>query len=240
MGENLPILFASKNVFIGMFFNQFLPSTFGGDFYRIFLTKKYGISLTVASFSIISDRIFGFLGLLILCLIGTPFILYYSNNYSLILSILFILFLFTFGLLIIYLLQFIPYKIKITYYLNELSKKILELLNLKKYKLKILSISFVLHILNILFFYLMTLASSLDIDLFTWFIIIPPVILISSMPISIGGWGVREGAMIIALVELGINEVDAIMLSLSYGFALLIAGLLGGILWIFDYKFSNN
>ena len=50
MGENLPILFASKNVFIGMFFNQFLPSTFGGDFYRIFLIKKYGISLTVASF----------------------------------------------------------------------------------------------------------------------------------------------------------------------------------------------
>ena len=65
-----------------------------------------------------------------------------------------------------------------------------------------------------MFFYLTTLASNLDIDLFTWFIIIPPVILISSIPISIGGWGVREGAMIIALVELGINEVDAIMLSL--------------------------
>ena len=76
--------------------------------------------------------------------------------------------------------------------------------------------------------------TNIDIDLFTWFIIIPPVMLISSIPISVGGWGVREGILILSLIELKISHIEALKISIIYAVALVIAGSIGGIFWVFN------
>ena len=56
-------------------------------------------------------------------------------------------------------------------------------------------------------------------------------------PISIAGWGVREGAMVIMLGLVGISSESALALSLLYGIILTIVGLAGGILWLIE---KNN
>lgn len=65
--------------------------------------------------------------------------------------------------------------------------------------------------------------------------LIPPVILAATLPISIGGWGVREGAMILSLGLIGVAENDAGALSILTGLVGIAAALPGGVLWLLDH-----
>lgn len=68
----------------------------------------------------------------------------------------------------------------------------------------------------------------LSIDLMFFLSVMPAVAFISSLPISIGGWGVREGAMVAGLSIYAVPPSAAMALSISYGLAgLLVALLLG-------------
>jgi glycosyltransferase 2 family protein len=61
------------------------------------------------------------------------------------------------------------------------------------------------------------------------FLIVPVAILFSSLPISIGGWGVREASLSYGLVLFGLAGDDAALLGLALGIGLLLASLPGGI-----------
>jgi hypothetical protein len=74
----------------------------------------------------------------------------------------------------------------------------------------------------------------LPITLQQWFIVAPTVLLVSMLPISIGGWGVREGAMVVALHGFGISAEDALLPSVLFGLCAVAATLPGGILWIIN------
>lgn len=68
----------------------------------------------------------------------------------------------------------------------------------------------------------------LSIDLMFFLSVMPAVAFISALPISIGGWGVREGAMVAGLSIYAVPPDSAMALSISYGLAgLLVALLLG-------------
>ena len=56
------------------------------------------------------------------------------------------------------------------------------------------------------------------------------------IPISIAGWGVREGVMVVLLGLIGISSESALALSILYGIILTIVGLMGGIFWLFERK----
>ncbi len=98
--------------------------------------------------------------------------------------------------------------------------------------MRLLAWGFITH-LN-LTFAVYVLAQGLAIEL-TWFdclALIPPVILAATLPISIGGWGVREGAMIALLGLIGVAENDAGALSILTGLVGIAAALPGGALWL--------
>ena len=61
---------------------------------------------------------------------------------------------------------------------------------------------------------------------------IPPVILISTIPVSIAGWGVREGSMIVAFTYAGLAAGDGLIVSVLFGLTAFAIGTIGGILWI--------
>jgi hypothetical protein len=64
------------------------------------------------------------------------------------------------------------------------------------------------------------------------FLLIPPVILITMLPISIAGWGVREATMMIAFGHAGLSQADGLVVSLLYGAVSFAAGALGGLVWV--------
>jgi hypothetical protein len=62
-------------------------------------------------------------------------------------------------------------------------------------------------------------------------VLVPPVLLVSTLPISVAGWGVREGAMVTAFGFAGVAESEAVALGVLFGLVVLVVGLPGGLIW---------
>ena len=77
-------------------------------------------------------------------------------------------------------------------------------------------------------------AVSAQLEFVPAFLLILPVNLISTAPISIAGWGVRESAMVLAFSYAGLAESDAFMVSILLGLVMLAIGVLGGIIWLIN------
>jgi hypothetical protein len=59
---------------------------------------------------------------------------------------------------------------------------------------------------------------------------LPPVFIISALPVSIGGFGVREVSYVVLLGHAGISSTSAATLSLLYGLSFTAATLPGAIM----------
>lgn len=235
MGASLPLVAAAKNVVIGFFFNQFLPSTVGGDVARIWLAKRRGLPIFLAANSIVSDRIFGFLGLVLLCGLGLPFLAITISNQTMIVGEVLLIMGAVGGFFALIALQFIPVRwkswplLRWAVGISDASAGVI----LKSGKgLHVLGISLVLHGVDVLMIFVIAAACGINLDLTLCFMLIPPALLISAVPISIAGWGMREGAIVFALGTTGVAVGDAITLSLFFGLAQALAGLIGGIVWV--------
>jgi glycosyltransferase 2 family protein len=75
------------------------------------------------------------------------------------------------------------------------------------------------------------IARSLELELAfsTLAVMLAPVLIVSVLPISIGGFGVREGSYVILLSYAGISSTDAALLSLLSAAAFAVASLPGGL-----------
>jgi uncharacterized membrane protein YbhN (UPF0104 family) len=63
-------------------------------------------------------------------------------------------------------------------------------------------------------------------------VLMQPVALVANLPISVGGWGVRETAMIALFGLIGVPASAALVLSIQLGLLSLIVALPGGLLWL--------
>jgi hypothetical protein len=61
--------------------------------------------------------------------------------------------------------------------------------------------------------------------------VVLPVILVSAVPISIAGWGVRESAMVTAFAYAGLGDGDGLIVSLLRG-RKFCGYALGGLIWV--------
>jgi hypothetical protein len=66
------------------------------------------------------------------------------------------------------------------------------------------------------------------------FQLVPPVMLITMLPISIAGWGVREATMGLAFGYAGLATNEGVNISLLFGAVYFIVGAIGGLVWIFS------
>jgi uncharacterized membrane protein YbhN (UPF0104 family) len=66
------------------------------------------------------------------------------------------------------------------------------------------------------------------------FQLVPPVMLITMLPISIAGWGVREATMGLAFGYAGLATAEGVNVSLLFGCVSFVIGAFGGLVWIFS------
>jgi hypothetical protein len=78
-------------------------------------------------------------------------------------------------------------------------------------------------------------AQHLDVSFVDFLMLMPPVALLSGLPISVGGWGVRENAMIAALATVGVGASAAMVLSVQLGALGALLSLPGGALWLWRH-----
>jgi hypothetical protein len=70
-------------------------------------------------------------------------------------------------------------------------------------------------------------------------VVLPPILLVSAVPISIAGYGIREGAYVLLLRHAGVDATSATLLSLLTGINFAIASLPGGVALLFRSKATS-
>ena len=80
--------------------------------------------------------------------------------------------------------------------------------------------------------WLIALALDLSLSLADCLVFVPVVVLASTMPVSIGGWGVREGAMVVLLATVGVSSANALALSVLFGLTGIVISLPGVAIWL--------
>jgi uncharacterized membrane protein YbhN (UPF0104 family) len=94
-----------------------------------------------------------------------------------------------------------------------------------------LGLSVLTHLFTMLILLLLGSHLGLSFELLVYMVAIPPVILLTLLPLSFAGWGIREGAMVSIFALLGAPTESILALSILYGITLILASLPG--LWFF-------
>ena len=97
----------------------------------------------------------------------------------------------------------------------------------------VLGIGLAVHALTILAIWCVGRAQGLALPLGDAAVLFAIVLGVALVPISVGGWGVRELAVVTVLGRHGLPAEQALLFSVCFGFVLAMSSLPGGITWIF-------
>jgi uncharacterized membrane protein YbhN (UPF0104 family) len=221
---------------IGTFFNQTLPSSIGGDAVRLWLVARGGAGWRAATYSIFVDRAIGLIALAVIIVASLPW------SYRLIgdprgqMALLLVDFAALAGGVGFLLLGVLPWPwLKRwwgTHHLHACSRIADGVLFSAKHGPKITALSLAVHVLTAVIAWCVVKSIAAPIGFGEVFQLVPPVVLITMLPISIAGWGVREATMGLAFGYAGLATTEGVNVSLLYGAVCFIVGALGGLVWI--------
>lgn len=236
IGEPVTTRNALSITTIGWFFNQTLPSTIGGDAVRIYLAYRTGITKAGAIHGIVLDRL---MGLFVVLAMATLFLAPLLSGLTADFQKWFLTALVVAGYVAYAVLFLISGKFARrldNFHLGRLLRALSSnaratLLTLSPGGV-ILVISVALQIVQIASVYALAAALGLEIGFSIIMIAVPTVLLISSLPISLAGWGVREQSMVLALGAMGVAPTEALAISVLLGLSWLVIGLPGALVWL--------
>jgi len=223
--------------FKGTFFNQVLPSSIGGDAVRILELTGKGYDKKDSFYVVFVDRVVGLVGLLVLNLIATLlFFGAFDEKFSLLIIAIALSGIFGFFLLFqLHRLTFLK-NIKFLNLLVRLANRLNALYASRELLLKHIGISVIVHLFSVLTMYGLSLALDLHLSFQVLLIAVPPVFLLTIVPISLAGWGIREGAMIGIFMLVGADQTKVLAMSILYGLLLIVSALPGSYFWIKSKK----
>ena len=242
--------FLWQSALIGFFYNNLLPSSAGGDFYRVYdIKQNKSVPVNEGIASVVMERVIGTLSSIILLIVAYFIGLfnYFTRNAALGLIVS--------GLVIIlfFIALFFPRLFKLNLLLNKFRifskirprlKEFHVILIGYRHKIKYLVISFLFTMLIQVFFFIsynsISLALGLELRFYVFIFIIPFVSLVSSVPVTIGGIGIRENALVFAVTSFGIAQGQATLFSLILLAIILIIGMTGGIIYLFKNIFYRS
>ncbi len=245
-GWIVSIYVLTKYYFVGLFMNNFLPSSIGGDLMRIYQVGKRIGNSDEAAASVIVERVLATIGLVL------PATVALIPNRVLIGKVLYpIIYFFILCLLLTYVvanpallrpLTRIPGKWwqKIVIRLREINKVIQSYRSKPAAILKVIVYSVLFQMMVVAINYCLLRAMGINhVSLWQCTLMVPVISAVSMIPISINGLGVREGAYVLLFGRLGLSSIQAVTLSLLFFVIVTIVSLFGGILFVVEREKEN-
>ena len=235
IGASLPFGKALTLNWIGQYFNQTLPSSVGGDAVRIYLAYKHGLALTSAVNGVMLDRVTSMCGLILLALVSQLFLFDRIGDRNLGLILIALAVAAVAGVVVLMFLDRFPGRIRhwrLVSGLAKLSRDTKMLFSAPRYSVFAVTLGAVGFILISLMVFVIAKALNIGVTVFDCLLLVPPVMLTTAIPLSIAGWGVREGAMVFAFGLIGVPASDALVLSVLVGLLSLLISLPGGLIWL--------
>jgi uncharacterized membrane protein YbhN (UPF0104 family) len=232
-----------------MFFSQTFISFLGGDALRIWRIRRLGLALPKATSAVALDRLIGTLVNHAFVLATLPWFLASEVNTSIkiILMALAVAGVTAFAILLLLgstrgrasILDLLPVRIRagvVTGFIVEISTVGHDLLASHRVPW-VFVLSALITAINMVLFALILSGMGVVFPLALGCALLVPAILeIAMLPISLAGWGVREGAAIVAFGALGLPADQALGASIAFGLILAAVSMLGGILWLVDRR----
>jgi len=235
-----PLDFATaiRLFYIGTFFNQTLPSSVGGDAVRMYMAHREGLRPRHAIAGVMLERLVTVIALVILVMAVQPWFLPKLDDAAqmLVASSIGILAIGTLiGLVVLVMLDKLPSSVerwRIGRAVIGLGGDARRVFLSPKRAAICLAYGVATHLNIGCFIYLLAMSMSIDIDLFDCLVLTPPVLLVTTLPISIAGWGVRELAMVEAFGLVAVAPEAATAISIMVGFVVLAFSIPGGLVWL--------
>ena len=220
-----------------LFFAQGLPSSIGGDAIRVLDASRLTTQKEDAAFSVLIDRIMGLLGLVLLNLVA---IIFHSTLLepkmrtmliSLLLMVVAAVLVLTFPFSLIFFQRRGPLGI-----LHRLARRIQQTMASPMQFIVQLGLAILVHLIVLASFYLLALGVGLQYPFSVYLTLVPPAFLMTILPISLAGWGVREGALVGLFLFIGAPREVVLSCSMLFGLGSLCTSLVGLLAYLVQQK----
>lgn len=226
---------ATQLVYIGYFFSQALPSAIGGDVVRMWCAYRAGLTPAESFNTVVLDRMVGLLVLLLLVAVTLPWLFARMPDTGA-RTALTLLAAGGLGVLIV-LAALAPQGERLAFW--RLLRPLARLAILARSVasdharvLQVITLSASGLALSVTMVYMGARGIAVELSWIDCLVLVPPVLLVSTLPVSIAGWGVRESAMVVALGYAQVHEAAALTVSVLFGLVTAGASLPGLWFWL--------
>ena len=244
--EPLGFLKALEIFVIGAFFSQVLPSSVGGDAIRMYKAYRAGLSVGAAVHGVVLERVATVCGLALVAIVTLPLFLArvgaevatWLGPAVVLLGVASII-----GPIVLILLERLPERFRhwrLVRWIARLGVDARRLFAHPGHAARALAWSIAGHVNLSVVVYVLAIGLGIDVDLIDCIALVPPILLVTVLPVSIAGWGVREVSMVTAFGFVGVAEASALALSVGFGLMGAFAALPGGLLWLRDDRKSRR
>lgn len=238
VGVRIPFWKVCAYYYIGLFFNNFLPANIGGDLARISDSTRYGPTRGAAISAVVMDRLIGTMALGGLALVSTFPAL---NRFHLSMVYLALVVFFAMSVTLLWavfhprllpglerLLARVGLK-ALGPHLDDLAERFRTYRGRRTLFLGLLAVALVVQVARVWVHVLVARALGIDVPTAYFFLFVPLLAVIVSLPISLNGIGVREGAGILLFGLVGLDRTRAFSLQFATWLTAVAVSLLGGL-----------
>jgi uncharacterized protein (TIRG00374 family) len=226
---------------VGLFFNNFLPANVGGDIARVMDAARYGSGKTHALSTVLLDRLIGTVALAGLAIVTTvPAIdrfhlgaVYLALVGFFVLSVALVWLAFRPGLLPR--LEGILTRVglgRLRPALDDLAERLQVFRGQRRLLLALLALAVVVQVMRVGVHVCVAHALGLRVPITYFFLFVPLLAVIVSLPISLNGIGVREGAGVVLFGLVGVDRAPAFSLQFTTYLVAVAVSLLGGLVFL--------
>jgi hypothetical protein len=242
-GEKVSYGYLAALFYIGLFFNNFLPTNFGGDVVKAYKLSRVTGRAADAAGSVVIDRVTSTIALLTiaavpalleLSLLGTGIALVVLA--MLVFAALIVVFFtserFARRLSGLRIFSYDPFGFR-----RHLKSFYYSLHDFQQHKTTlalVMLISLIYQGLQIITVYVLALSLGIEVSLIYYFLFIPIVLAVGMLPVSLNGLGVREGAWVLLFGQVGVSPAQAFTMSVLSFFVMTLVSLIGGFFYLFD------
>ena len=233
--------------YIGNFFSQTFVSIIGGDAMRIWRLTKSGVRVRTAGGAIFLDRATGLIALILLFGATVPEMSVRVEEPIMQAGLYSMLAVGAAGIAGFYLLptvtlRIIPTRIRRA----KIGDGISDVLNHCRIysrkgwvQIRVLLLGVILHTSNIIALWALLLLFGADVGFWEAALLLPVGLLLSALPISFAGWGVREGTLVYSFAVIGVPSDIVLAASVVYGIGLLVGYSPGLLMFLFKRDESS-
>jgi len=234
LGANPLLRDTMKLFYVSVFFNSYVWGGISGDLVRAWASYRSNVSVKTAITSVLLDRMAAIVAVACLVLLSATVFPSLVKTSPIMLVAILISAASLIGIVLTTQFRRMPdrwLKYHVLRILSELGSSIGVVFLRPSNVFPLVSIAILGQITLGIVAYLMAMSLNMSVSFLECLVFMQPVALVANLPISVGGWGVRETAMIALFGIIGVTASATLVLSVQLGLLSLIVALPGGVLW---------